>query len=656
MVMSDNKRLTVKELRQRIEDLGGQWTTKDSKSVLLHKLQMQTPTSNPSSNQPLDLSETDEGSSSSPSNRNDWILRKSDLEAVRLFCALDGTDEKTKEVAELCKTRLQEGTRLVLLKAITMKAQISPSAHLLRWMAQFSPSNPLKGKSLAAPYNAAQPFKSSVRVMIALYGADHNCCLNFLFGCAANTLYSQQSEEDNRFRIWNVDNGDEEQVRKLIIEECTTKLLSSGKKCNRAQEMEHCKQSCKRVWRLWAARASWKYGSSSAFYQSLECGVALRANKLLITTTTTFYSWHRPLKPEGLNKLLAIFNSGGILSFDEHSSLLLMELPSALWVHPKSNQQEYVCLGGNHRCAAAHVLYCENSPKLKKLTWRAKVLPFDGKQLPSVAVLDETSSKHQAKKAKNHHRGRPKLNTSPQPSKQLAHQLNKWGKDVLASHSPPTKFKVIIYDNLPTHAPLMLDSLGVHCQNHHVERVLLITTHYNHLHLAMNQINAYKQKQCQLLINLKLEIVLVFGYKPHHSNHNNKPQWCENGIFVAVWNKGQTQLQDNSSSITSSLLALETWQPTSVVIPIKGPQAQEGQVADQANLSSSPVPSLNMYRYLLNTFTEPKDVVLAFNPTSGLFAGRPVRILKENERESREVGYAKGENNRRSVKDTSAAW
>ncbi|KAL6068539.1 hypothetical protein QOT17_008173, partial [Balamuthia mandrillaris] len=188
-----------------------------------------------------------------------------------------------------------------------------------------------------------------------------------------------------------------------------------------------------------------------------------------------------------------------------------------------------------------------------------------------------TSSKHQAKKAKNHHRGRPKLNTPPQPSKQLAHQLNKWGKDVLASHSPPTKFKVIIYDNLPTHAPLMLDSLGVHCQNHHVERVLLITTRYNHLHLAMNQINAYKQKQRQLLINLKLETVLVFGYKPHHSNHNNKPQWCENGIFVAVWNKGQTQLQDDSSSITSSLLALETWQPTSVVIPIKGPQAQEGQ-------------------------------------------------------------------------------
>ncbi|KAL6070433.1 Digestive organ expansion factor [Balamuthia mandrillaris] len=230
----------------------------------------------------------------------------------------------------------------------------------------------------------------------------------------------------------------------------------------------------------------------------------------------------------------------------------------------------------------------------------------------------QTSSKHQAKKAKNHHRGRPKLNTPPQPSKQLAHQLNKWGKDVLASHSPPTKFKVIIYDNLPTHAPLMLDSLGVHCQNHHVERVLLITTRYNHLHLAMNQINAYKQKQRQLLINLKLETVLVFGYKPHHSNHNNKPQWCENGIFVAVWNKGQTQLQDDSSSITSSLLALETWQPTSVVIPIKGPQAQEGQVADQANLSSSPVPPLNVYRYLLNTFTEPKDVVLAFNPTTAM--------------------------------------
>ncbi|KAL6066197.1 hypothetical protein QOT17_009788 [Balamuthia mandrillaris] len=69
---------------------------------------------------------------------------------------------------------------------------------------------------------------------------------------------------------FSVDNGNEEQVRKLIIEDCTTKLLSSGKKCNRAQEMEQCKQSCKRVWRLWAARASWKYGSSSAFYQSLE--------------------------------------------------------------------------------------------------------------------------------------------------------------------------------------------------------------------------------------------------------------------------------------------------------------------------------------------------------------------------------------------------
>ncbi|KAL6070434.1 hypothetical protein QOT17_006963 [Balamuthia mandrillaris] len=227
--MSDNKRLTVKELRQRIDDLSGQWTTKDSKSVLSHKLQMlQTPTLNPSSNQPLDLSETDEGSSSSPSNstptRNDWILRESDLEAVRLFCAPDGADKETKEVAELCKTRLQEGTRLVPLKAITMKG------------------------------------------------------------------------------------------------------------------------------------------------------------------------WHQPLKPEGLNKLLATFNSGGILSFDERSSLLLMELPSALWVHPESNQQEYVCLGGNHRCAAAHVLYCENSPKLKELTWRAKVLPFDGKQLPSVAVLDKLSA------------------------------------------------------------------------------------------------------------------------------------------------------------------------------------------------------------------------------------------------------------------------
>ncbi|KAL6076190.1 hypothetical protein QOT17_003096 [Balamuthia mandrillaris] len=162
----------------------------------------------------------------------------------------------------------------------------------------------------------------------------------------------------------------------------------------------------------------------------------------------------------------------------------------------------------------------------------------------------KTSFKHQAKKAKNHHRGRPKLNTPPQPSKQLAHQLKKWEKDALASHSPPTKFKVIIYDNLPTHAPLMLDSFGVHCQNHHVERVLLITTRYNHLHLAMNQINAYKQKQRQLLIILKLKTY-------------------ENGIFVAVWNKGQTQLQDDSSSITSSLLALETWQPTSVVIPIK---------------------------------------------------------------------------------------
>ncbi|KAL6052427.1 RNase H type-1 domain-containing protein [Balamuthia mandrillaris] len=75
---------------------------------------------------------------------------------------------------------------------------------------------------------------------------------------------------EDRFRIWSVDNGSEEQVRKLIIEDCTTKLLSSGKKCNRAQEMEQCKQSCKRVWRLWAARASWKHGSSSALYQSLE--------------------------------------------------------------------------------------------------------------------------------------------------------------------------------------------------------------------------------------------------------------------------------------------------------------------------------------------------------------------------------------------------
>ncbi|KAL6069192.1 putative Vacuolar transporter chaperone [Balamuthia mandrillaris] len=206
-------------------------------------------------------------------------------------------------------------------------------------------------------------------------------------------------------------------------------------------------------------------------------------------------------------------------------------------------------------------------------------------------VHQRTSSKHQAKKAKNHHRGRPKLNTPPQPSKQLAHQLNKWGKDVLASHSPPTKFKVNIYDNLPTHAPLMLDSLGVHCQNHYVERVLLITTHYNHLHLAMNQINAKKQKQHQLLINLKLE---TCGTKAKHS--------CR---MILV-------------RLLLLLLALETWQPTSVVIPIKGPQAQEGQVADQANLSSSPVPPLNVYHYLLNTFTEPKDVVLAFNSTTAM--------------------------------------
>ncbi|KAL6063526.1 RNase H type-1 domain-containing protein [Balamuthia mandrillaris] len=121
---------------------------------------------------------------------------------------------------------------------------------------------------------------------------------------------------EDRFRIWNVDNGDEEQVRKLIIEDCTTKLLSSGKKCNRAQEMEHCKQSCKRVWRLWAARASWKYGS---------------------------------IEDEGIREVR---------------------------VH-------YV---------SAHVLYCDNSSKLKELTWRAKVLPFDGKQLPSVAVLDKLSA------------------------------------------------------------------------------------------------------------------------------------------------------------------------------------------------------------------------------------------------------------------------
>ncbi|KAL6063527.1 hypothetical protein QOT17_011537 [Balamuthia mandrillaris] len=61
---------------------------------------------------------------------------------------------------------------------------------------------------------------------------------------------------EDRFRIWSVNNGNEEQVGKLIIEDCTTKLLSSGQKCNRAQEMEQCKQSCKRVWRLWAARVS----------------------------------------------------------------------------------------------------------------------------------------------------------------------------------------------------------------------------------------------------------------------------------------------------------------------------------------------------------------------------------------------------------------
>ncbi|KAL6066939.1 hypothetical protein QOT17_009146 [Balamuthia mandrillaris] len=124
--MSNNKRLTVKELRQRIEDLCGQWTTKDTKSVLSHKLQMlQTPMLNPSSNQPSDLLETDEGSSSSLSNsaptKNDWILCESDLEAVHLFCAPDSADKETKKVAELCQTWLQEGTRLVPLKAITMK-------------------------------------------------------------------------------------------------------------------------------------------------------------------------------------------------------------------------------------------------------------------------------------------------------------------------------------------------------------------------------------------------------------------------------------------------------------------------------------------------------------------------------------------------------
>ncbi|KAL6058405.1 hypothetical protein QOT17_014894 [Balamuthia mandrillaris] len=93
-------------------------------------------------------------------------------------------------------------------------------------------------------------------------GAEEETAEHFLLRCP--NLW------EDRFRIWSVDNGNEEQVRKLIIEDCTTKLLSSGKKCNRDQEMEQCKQSCKRVWRLWAARASWKHGSSSAFYQSLE--------------------------------------------------------------------------------------------------------------------------------------------------------------------------------------------------------------------------------------------------------------------------------------------------------------------------------------------------------------------------------------------------
>ncbi|KAL6057283.1 hypothetical protein QOT17_015605 [Balamuthia mandrillaris] len=252
--MLDNKGLTVKELWQKIEDLGGQWTTKDTKSVLSHKLQtLQTPMLNLSSNQPSDLLETDEGSSSSPSNsaptRNDWILCESDLEAVHLFCAPDSVNKETKEVAELCKTRLQEGTCLVPLKAITMKVQISPSAHLLHRMAQLSLSNP-----------------------------------------------------------------------------------------------------------------------------PVECGQQLEMLSCII--------WHSQYPPQ--------FFMCSILSFDECSSLLLMELPSALWVHPESNQQEYVCLGGNHRYAAAHVLYCENSPKL--ITWRAKVLPFDGKQLLSVAALDKLSA------------------------------------------------------------------------------------------------------------------------------------------------------------------------------------------------------------------------------------------------------------------------
>ncbi|KAL6080427.1 hypothetical protein QOT17_000076 [Balamuthia mandrillaris] len=84
-------------------------------------------------------------------------------------------------------------------------------------------------------------------------GAEEETAEHFLLRCP--NLW------EDCFRIWSVDNGNEEQVRKLIIEDCTTKLLSSGTKCNRDQEMEQCKQSCKRVWRLWAARASWKHGS-----------------------------------------------------------------------------------------------------------------------------------------------------------------------------------------------------------------------------------------------------------------------------------------------------------------------------------------------------------------------------------------------------------
>ncbi|KAL6049455.1 hypothetical protein QOT17_020440 [Balamuthia mandrillaris] len=188
------------------------------------------------------------------------------------FELLEEVSQASEEEGEKNEGEGGDGTTVVEKKAKRMRAltRVAKMECLVGQQRSLVITNPRKERLMNAIRWGGLPIgkkwgsiqQSEVDSKCPACDAEEETAEHFLLRCP--NLW------EDRFRIWSVDNGREEQVRKLIIEDCTTKLLSSGKKCNRAQEMEQCKQSCKRVWRLWAARASWKHGSSSAFYQSLE--------------------------------------------------------------------------------------------------------------------------------------------------------------------------------------------------------------------------------------------------------------------------------------------------------------------------------------------------------------------------------------------------